>query len=61
MIFNPKIVEKQEGSFVIPKDAKAVAHSCLDKSVICEFWNNFTFNSSTLSTEKSDELIFLWS
>lgn len=58
MIFNPKMTEKKEGSFILPKNANALAHPCLDKSVIHEFWHNFTFNASILSLSHSDELIF---
>ena len=58
MIFNPKVTEKRQGSFVLPKNANAVAHPCLDKGVIHEFWHNFTFNASILSLTHSDELIF---
>ena len=58
MIFNPKMTEKKEGRFILPKNANAVAHPCLDKSVIHEFWHNFTFNASILSLSHSEELIF---
>ena len=58
MIFNPKMTEKKEGRFILPKNANAVAHPCLDRSVIHEFWHNFTFNASILSLSHSDELIF---
>ena len=58
MIFTPKMAEKKQGRYIIPKNASAVAHPCLDKSVICEFWHNFTFNSSDLSLEHSNELVF---
>ena len=58
MIFNPKVTEKRQGSFVLPKNANAVAHPCLDKGVIREFWHNFTFNASSLSLTHSNEPIF---
>ena len=58
MIFNPKVTEKRQGSFVLPKNANAVAHPCLDKGVIHEFWHNFTFNASSLSLTHSNEPIF---
>ena len=58
MIFNPKVTEKRQGSFVLPKNANAVVHPCLDRSVIHEFWHNFTFNASSLSLTHSNEPIF---
>ena len=58
MIFDPKMTEKKQGRFILPQNANAVSHPCLDKSVIQEFWHNFTFNASSLSLAHSDELIF---
>ena len=58
MIFDPKMTEKKQGRFILPQNANAVSHPCLDKSVIHEFWHNFTFNASSLSLAHSDELIF---
>ena len=40
MIFNPQDLIKKEGSFVFSGDVKANAHSCLNKSIIKEFWKN---------------------
>ena len=51
MIFNPKMTEKKEGRFILPQNANALAHPCLDRSVIHEFWHNFTFI-------KNKEMIF---
>ncbi len=58
MIFTPKAIEKKQGCFIIPQNAVAIAHPCLDKSVICEFWHNFTFNSSNLALTHNNEFIF---
>ena len=58
MIFNPKMTEKKQGRFILPKNANAVAHSCLDRSVIRDFWHNFTFNASKLSLAPDEEFIF---
>ena len=49
MIFHPQYSIQTEGSFVLPKTVCAVAHPCLDKAIIKEFWHNFTFGSSALS------------
>ena len=49
MIFTPKELIKENGSFMIPKNANAIAHPCLDKDIIKEFWHNFTFGSSSVN------------
>ena len=58
MIFNPKNTTKKEGSFVISEKVKAIAHNCLNKDVIKEFWHNFTFRKSSLEIAECDEFIF---
>lgn len=58
MIFNPQDLIKKEGSFVFSGDVKANAHSCLNKSIIKEFWKNFTFQCSVIDVTESGEFIF---
>lgn len=58
MIFTPKELVKTTGSIVIPKNANAIAHPCLNKDIIKEFWHSFTFGSSSLNISECDELIF---
>ncbi len=58
MIFNPKTIIKTNGSFIFPKKINAIAHSCLNKDIIKEFWNSFSFNSSILSISECNEFIF---
>lgn len=58
MIFNPQNLIKKEGSFVFSGDVKANAHSCLNKSIMREFWRNFTFQCSVIDVTESSEFIF---
>lgn len=58
MIFNPNGLIKKEGEFVFSDKVEAIAHPCLTKDVIKEFWNNFTFGLSELTLKKSNEFIF---
>lgn len=58
MIFNPKSVKNFEGGFIIPKKAVAKSHPTLNKEIISEFWNNFTFTCSELSFTECEEYIF---
>ena len=59
MIFNPQDLIKKEGSFVFSGDVKANAHSCLNKSIIKEFWKNFTFQCSVIDVTESGAFILL--
>ena len=58
MIFNPKNLTKNEGSFVFSGNVQATANACLNKSIFCDFWKNFSFQVSTLAISESDEYIF---
>ena len=58
MIFNPQNKLKKDGFFAVPENAIATAHPCLDKNVIKEFWNNFTFGTSRLEISKCEEFVF---
>ena len=59
MIFHPQNVIKTNGSFTFWGDLNAIAHPCLNKNIIKEFWHSFTFQSSTLNISESEEFIFL--
>ena len=58
MIFRPQNLIQSEGSFTFSGEISAMAHPCLDKDIIKEFWKNFTYQSATLSLTPSDEFIF---
>ncbi len=58
MIFKPKDFIKTEGSFTFSGKVNATAHPCLNKDIIKEFWNNFTFKSSEISLSETNEFIF---
>ena len=58
MIFNPKNIAKTDGSFVFSGNVQAIANACLNKSIFCDFWKNFSFQFSTLTISESDEYIF---
>ncbi|MBQ7392424.1 MAG: family 20 glycosylhydrolase, partial [Clostridia bacterium] len=58
MIFHPQNLIKKAGSLVFSGEIDAIAHPCLNKDIIKDFWNNFTFQSSTLSICESKEFIF---
>ena len=58
MIFHPQNTVDTEGCFTFFGKANATAHPCLNKDIIKEFWQGFTFQSSALSISESDEYIF---
>ena len=58
MIFNPRENVKTAGVFEIPGEVNARAHSCLNKEIFKEFWNNFTFGASRLDLEETDGYVF---
>ncbi len=58
MIFHPQNVIKTNGSFAFFGDVNAIAHSCLNKDIIKDFWHGFTFQSSTLNIAESEKFIF---
>ena len=58
MIFHPQNLIKNVGSLVLSGEINAIAHPCLNKIIIKEFWHNFTFQSSTLNISESNEFIF---
>ena len=59
MIFRPQSKVLTEGRFTFSGDIRAVAHSCLNKTVIKDFWYNFSCQCSTLSVQESNQWIFL--
>ena len=58
MIFHPQNVIKTNGRFAFFGDLNAIAHPCLNKNIIKEFWHSFTFQSSTLNISESEKFIF---
>ena len=58
MVFVQNDLKKKEGSFVIETEVRAVAHTSVDCSVIKEFWHNFSFTSSNICFDKTEELVF---
>ena len=58
MIFRPQNIIKKEGGFAFSGNVNAISHPCLNKAIIKDFWQNFTFQSSALSISESDEFIF---
>lgn len=48
MIFNPNSLVQRKGSYRLAKYVSAVAHPCMNKAVLAEFWYNFTFQASNL-------------
>jgi len=59
MIFHPQNLIKKAGSFVFSGEINAIAHPCLNKYIIKDFWRNFTFKCSTLNLCESSEYVFL--
>ena len=58
MLFKPKHLVKTDEKFVFSGNVAAVAHPCLCRNVIREFWNGFTFHTSTLHVTESEEYRF---
>ncbi len=58
MIFHPQSLVKKEGSFLFSGKVRAIAHPCLQKDIIREFWHNFTCQCAQLSTCACDEYLF---
>lgn len=58
MIFHPQNLIKNIGSLVLSGEINAIAHPCLNKIIIKEFWHNFTFQSCTLNVCESKEFVF---
>lgn len=59
MIFHPQKMLPLEGAFVFSEQVCAVAHPCLNKDIIREFWRNFSYQVSDISLEERKEYVFL--
>ena len=58
MIFHPQNLIKTGGRFLFSGNIHAIAHPCLNKNIIKDFWHNFTFQSSALNISESEQFIF---
>ena len=58
MIFTPRYIKTSPGSYILPKKVIAKAHPCLNKAVIKEFWNNFSFGYSELLINEDESFVF---
>ncbi|MBQ9805342.1 MAG: family 20 glycosylhydrolase [Clostridia bacterium] len=58
MIFHPQRLTEGNGTFVLPKTVKAVAHSCLNNPTVREFWKNFSFGTSTVEMTPCNDYRF---
>lgn len=58
MIFRPHNLIKSENNFIFYGEVNAIAHPCLNKDIIKEFWRNFSFGCSTLNVSECDKFIF---
>lgn len=58
MIFNPKDLVRIPGAISLHGIVNAISHPCLNKSILKEFWYNFTYQSSELNITEREELIF---
>ena len=58
MLFHPQSLTEKNGSFVFSSNVSAVAHPCLCKEILREFWQGFTYRCSSLSTTPCEEFVF---
>ncbi|MBR2353842.1 MAG: family 20 glycosylhydrolase [Clostridia bacterium] len=58
MLFHPQTLIKIEGSFVFSGDISAIGHPCLNRTVIRDFWQGFSYQSSHLVLSECDTLTF---
>lgn len=58
MIFHPQHLLRTDGKFVFEGNIDALAHPCLHKELIKEFWQNFTYQGSSLRMSACEELVF---
>ncbi len=58
MIFHPQNSIQTNERFVFSGAVHAVAHPCLHKSVLQEFWHNFSLQCSTLTLSPTNEFRF---
>lgn len=57
-MFRPVNLIETDGCFRFSEKVSATAHPCLNQPIFQEFWNNFTFQNSTLSIVEKNELVF---
>ncbi len=58
MIFSVQSLRSINEHYVFSGEVNAVAHPCLQKPILREFWQHFSFESSSLTLETCDELVF---
>ncbi len=58
MIFHPQNVTGTEGKFTFSGEVEALAHPCLNRAVIKEFWRNFSFQASTVNVSETHDYSF---
>lgn len=58
MMFHPQELIHTEGRFLFWGEVHGVAHPCLSKGVIRDFWRGFSFQSSTLTLSPCETLTF---
>lgn len=59
MIFEHANFKKKKGAFFIDEKIRATANSVLNKTVLKDFWNGYTFHRSSLAIEHSSEINFI--
>ena len=58
MIFHPLNLIRSGGQYILPAKANATAHPALNKAVICEFFQSFTFGCSEIEMLECEEYFF---
>lgn len=58
MLFDSKDTVKTDCCFTVPKKTNVLAHPCLNKSVIKEFWSGFNFGVSELEIVECEDFVF---
>ncbi len=58
MIFHPQNLIHTDGKLIIEGNMNAIAHPCLNKGIIKDFWYGFTFHSSTLNISECEGFLF---
>ncbi|MBQ9544283.1 MAG: family 20 glycosylhydrolase [Clostridia bacterium] len=58
MIFHPQNLIGTKGAFAFRGDVDSIAHPCLNKDIMKEFWYNFSFQCSKLNVFETEKFIF---
>ena len=58
MVFEYKDIIKKDGFFKIDEKVHAKVNAVLDKAILKDFWNGYTFHRSTISMEHTSEINF---